>query len=494
MDVERGGVTRASIKRANLLAEKYSEVIIATFVFQQFHNSIINELYDRKILSKNIRVVNFFEHIKPKRKKFKKSKNKYKYSVGEKGFFEFPVKKMKTERSYRYYKNGFYVKYKRFNEDGSLKFIDYMDYDRYRIAREEYDQRGVLVRVRQMDKLENKSRLDRYFDDKGNCYLSVHINSTNGKEGRAALFNDTPREYDKLYDLQQEWLNSLLNEVDFPVVMCELRGLDKFLLGIKHNNAKKIEVIHTNHLEEPFNDIKNIKKSYKTLFEQAKELDKVVFLTDEQKKDVEAVYGANDKFTVIPHACEPDDVKREKSYKKDYDRRLVVTLARYHKDKNLDEAIRAFTYVVEKIPDAKYYIYGNGKLENELKLLIESLGLKNNVFLKKYTTNPRETFEKAVCSILTSRQEAFAMVLTESMAVGTPVISYDIKYGPNDIIENEFNGYLVERGNKKELAEKIIKLMKNEDLREELSINASVVKETFSEEKFKKQWLELVKG
>ena len=493
LDVIRGGVTKASIKRANVLAKEYKEVVIVTIVFQQNHKQIIKELYDKKILSKNIKVINFFEDMKPDKRKPTRSKNKYKHLVKERGFTEFPVEKMVKEPSFRYYKNGLYVKYKRFNEDGTLKFIDYMDVDRRRMSREEFDEHGVLVRIRQMDKLTNKPRLDRYFDNKGFCFLSVHINSKTGKEGRAAIFKKTPLELGSLYEYQIKWLNSLLNNIEYPVVMCELRGLHKMLHEVKHDNIKKVEVIHTNHIEEPFDDIKNIKKSYKQLFEHANDLDKIVFLTNEQKADVEAVYGKHDNFSVIPHAASEDGRKKGKGKKVNYNSMLAVTLARYHEDKRLDEAIKAFKLVVERIPEARYYIYGYGKLKNELGLLIKNLGLENNVYLKNYTSNPKETYSKAACSILTSRQEGFAMVITESMSVGTPVVSYSTKYGPRDIIENEVDGYVVAQGNTELLAEKIIDIMKDTDLRDNLSENALRVNDTFSKAKYRKSWNDLVK-
>jgi len=492
LDVIRGGVTKASIKRANVLAKEHKRVIIVTIVFQQNHKSIIKELYDKKLLAKNIKVINFFEDMKPNKGKLRRLKYKGEYLIKERGFVEFPVEKMIEESSFRYYKEGLYVKYKRFNKDGTLKFIDYMDADRYRLRREEFDKQGILVRIRHMDKLTNRPRLDRYFDNKGFCFLTVHINSQTGKEGRAAIFKKEPIELDNLYEYQGKWLNALLNKIDYPVVTCELRGLHKMLKDVKHDNIKKIEVIHTNHIQKPFDDITNIKKSYRQLFEHANELDNIVFLTNEQKTDVESVYGKHDNFVVIPHAG-GDDKRASEKKKINYDPKLAVTLARYHEDKRLDKAIKAFKLVVEKIPEAKYYIYGYGKLKGKLDLLIKDLELENNVYLKEYTTNSKEVYQKAACSILTSRQEGFAMVITESMSLGTPVISYNTKYGPEDIIENGIDGYIVPHGNTEKLAEEIVKVMKDSDLRNELSKNALRVNERFSEAKYKENWLNLIK-
>src|SRR5699024_5882738 len=134
-----------------------------------------------------------------------------------------------------------------------------------------------------------------------------------------------------------------------------------------------------------------------------------------------------------------------------------------------------------------------GKLKNELGLLIKNLGLENNVYLKNYTSNPKETYSEAACSILTSRQEGFAMVITESMSVGTAVVSYSTKYGPRDIIENEVDGYVVAQGNTELLAEKSIDIMKDTDLRDKVSENALLVNDTFRKVKYRKSCNELAK-
>ncbi|MGX9931893.1 glycosyltransferase [Virgibacillus salarius] len=486
LDIQRGGVTKATIKRANVLANNHKEVIILTFMYQQYYNQIIQQLYEQKILNKKVKVFNFFEELKPKRN-FINNKRKDR-QVEEKNFIHFAVKN-KEEPSYRYYKDGLYMKYKRFNSQGTLKFIDYMDESGKRKRREEFNEKGILVRTRHMDNNSNKPRYDQYFDNKGECFLSVHVNPKTGKEGRVVSFLNNPKEYSSFYDCQLEWLNCVLNKYEYPVVSNELRRFTKLLINVQHKNIKKIEVVHTSHLNKPYNDKNNIKPGSHFLFENAKYLDWVVFLTNEQKQDVVSIYGKHNNFTVIPHSTYIKDENVKGTVQRDS--KLAVTLARYHEDKRLDEAIHAFKLVVEKIPEAKYYIYGYGELKDQLQNLIVELDLENNVYLKPFTSNPQQAYREAACSVLTSRQEGFAMVITESMAVGTPVIAYNIKYGPKDIISNGHNGYLIEEGNRQELSQKIIKIMENQDIRKGLSTNSLDVNETFSEERYRNNWFEL---
>jgi poly(glycerol-phosphate) alpha-glucosyltransferase len=490
LDIVRGGLTKAVFTRANTLAKAFTTVYIFTFSFQQNHKEIINQLYKEGLLDRKVKVLNLFEDLNPNHNK--KRNNSKKTSVKEKGLTEFKDKKQIKSPSYRYYKNGLYVQYKRFDGNGNLVFIDYMDESRHRIRREEFNKNGFLVRTRQMDRMLNTPRLDRYFDNTGKCYLTAWINPKTNKEGRTITFNKIPKEYESLSELSQHWVEDKLKAIKYPVLMTDKRNLDMFSLQIKHKNLKRVAVIHNNHFKKPYDTTAQINESYKPLFENLNQFHGVVFLTDEQKKDVENLYGKQDSFFVIPHPAKQVNNSKGKNFIDEYNPNLAVSLARYQGQKRLDEAIRAFKFVVDKIPEAEYHIFGFGKEKDKLNQLIKDLGLENNVKLKGYTSDSSYTYKTAACSILTSDYEGFGMVLTESLASGTPVVSYDSKYGPSDIIRDGKDGYLVEKGNQKQLAEKIINIMNNKELREKLSKNTIEVNDRFSVDDYANSWIKVL--
>lgn len=74
-----------------------------------------------------------------------------------------------------------------------------------------------------------------------------------------------------------------------------------------------------------------------------------------------------------------------------------------------------------------------------------------------------------------------------------PVISYDIKYGPKEIVINNHNGLLVESGNIELLAKAVDKLIENADKRKNMSIKANTSLNKFDSEVITKQWLDLFK-
>ncbi|MFD1363687.1 glycosyltransferase [Lentibacillus salinarum] len=489
IDIVRGGLTKAMFTRANTLARKFNKVVILTFSFQQNHKEIIEEIYNKGLLNRNIEVHNMFVDLNSHKERHKKSEvNK---SANEKGFIVFKDEKQKTNSSYRYYKNGFYVKYKRFDQQGNVLFIDYMNEGRHRTRREEYNKQGYLVRTRHMDITINKPSIDRYFDNKGKCYATIWIDPKTGKTGRVNVFDKTPKEFKSMESLKKSWVEKKIKKIKTPVIMTDKRDMDKLALKLGHNNLKRVAVVHNNHFKKPFDNTAEIKKNYMTLFDNLNHFDKVVFLTEEQKEDVEHLFGNdNNNLTVIPHPAKhvTHDVRKEV----EYNPYKAVTLARYVEQKRLDEAIEAFKFVVEKIPSAEYYIYGFGKKKDNLQQLIKRLRLQDNVKLKEFALDASAIYKSAACSILTSDYEGFGMVLTESLSAGTPVVTYNSKYGPSDIVRDEVDGFVVPKGNKEELANKIVKIMENKDLRKKLSIKALDVKTRFSLEDYTKRWNELI--
>lgn len=84
------------------------------------------------------------------------------------------------------------------------------------------------------------------------------------------------------------------------------------------------------------------------------------------------------------------------------------------------------------------------------------------------------------------------MVLVEALKAGLPVISFDIKCGPSDVIVDGVNGYLIEPFNIEKMSEKINMLIKNVVKREEFSANAESTLEEFDTEIIIKKWINML--
>ena len=123
------------------------------------------------------------------------------------------------------------------------------------------------------------------------------------------------------------------------------------------------------------------------------------------------------------------------------DRTYYLFAGRLEKQKGLHILIDAFEKVQD--PNKKLIIIGDGSLKEPLYNAVRDKGLDGCIEFKGYTKSIIDFYKKAICTVLTSYYEGFPNVLIESISCGTPVVSFDLPSGPNEIIEEGINGYLV---------------------------------------------------
>lgn len=83
------------------------------------------------------------------------------------------------------------------------------------------------------------------------------------------------------------------------------------------------------------------------------------------------------------------------------------------------------------------------------------------------------------------------MVMLESLTCGIPIVSFNCETGPDEIIINDDCGILVENGNIEKLAEGILRLINDNELRVQKSIIAKKKSEDFSKEVIMQKWINL---
>ena len=84
------------------------------------------------------------------------------------------------------------------------------------------------------------------------------------------------------------------------------------------------------------------------------------------------------------------------------------------------------------------------------------------------------------------------MSIVESLALGTPVISVDCNSGPREIIQNEFNGLLVENHNIKALAKAINRFADDDKLYDFCKSNVAESVKHLSLKNISEQWKNLL--
>lgn len=154
------------------------------------------------------------------------------------------------------------------------------------------------------------------------------------------------------------------------------------------------------------------------------------------------------------------------------DGRTIGAVGRLVPQKGFDLLIDAFALVADRIPDWRLVIWGEGPERTSLEAQCARLGLADRVRLPGVTCRPGEWASETDLFVLSSRFEGWGIVVGEAMAAGLPVISFDCRWGPSEMIEHGRSGLLVPNGDVEALSEAIVKLCKDEARRNALSVEA----------------------
>jgi glycosyltransferase involved in cell wall biosynthesis len=153
----------------------------------------------------------------------------------------------------------------------------------------------------------------------------------------------------------------------------------------------------------------------------------------------------------------------------------VLYLNRIVPYKNVDDLIKAFRVVVSAVPNAKLLLVGcrGTKYEDYLKRLVHELNLSNSVEFYPFVIGEEKKrfFQKSWVHVLPSTKEGWGISVTEAAACGTPTVAYDV-IGLRDSVKHNITGFLVPYKDINALAEKIIDLLSNRELRRKMSTKA----------------------
>ncbi|MFI9033237.1 CDP-glycerol glycerophosphotransferase family protein [Staphylococcus pasteuri] len=474
LDRRHGGLTSSMLNKASMLNEKLNiKPLILTFHLDMKYESIVEETIQRYGLKSKAIFLNINKYFKDKANIEKEVKYTFEPSSDL-------IRREKDDNTIEY-----------FNHDKKVYEVKYSNH----IIREikKYSNGNISEKIKidvdgflfSVDYYENKNLKQQDLYRKDQSVFASRFFKKIKKENeiqKIILFDEEKLEFSS-FDEFKTYFISLFIKDPITYLVVENRNIDKSVLNIKDERVRKIFMTHSIHIR-PGTDI--IRRGNRAVLNNLNEIDALVLLTESQKQDIIKRFGYRNNYFVIPHAIETKDIQNRVTPNK------VVMVSRLHEEKRIDQAIQAFKQVVQQIPDAVFHIYGEGKERENLQSLIDSLGITDNVKLEGYSHNINKSLQSAECTLLTSKYEGFALVIQESIANGTPVIAYDIKYGPSDMIDDGKNGYLVKNGNVDQLAQKLYSyLTKDEQEKNNFSKHALEKAEKFSIDKFVKHWNEL---
>jgi len=151
----------------------------------------------------------------------------------------------------------------------------------------------------------------------------------------------------------------------------------------------------------------------------------------------------------------------------------ILCPGRLHPSKGQEALIRALPAVLREAPGVEVVFAGGGTEREALERLARELGIGETVTFTGAL--PRADLLRAMAEaavvVVPSRDEAFGLVNIEAMAMGTPVVASRVG-GIPEIVRDGVDGLLFEPGNAEELAERLMRLLKDEELRADMGRNA----------------------
>lgn len=197
-------------------------------------------------------------------------------------------------------------------------------------------------------------------------------------------------------------------------------------------------------------------------------------------------YGSAVRIKVIPNVLRT--VKQFDSERK----KTILAFGRLYYVKGFDQLIQAFALVAEQCKDWNVQIVGSGPEAYTLNSMIENCKLKDRILILPESKDVDLHLSTAGIFVMPSRSEGFPNALCEAMAAGLACISFDFVAGPSEIITNNVNGFLVPDGDINAMAQTILKVAQDEDLRLRTGANAQHIVDQLSYENTAKLYEEFI--
>lgn len=344
------------------------------------------------------------------------------------------------------------------------------------------------------------------------CYfpLSDRVKVINFELGFEELWRVSFLKKVFLYLIKQRQYKRLLKtelmRIRPDITISMLRREINFLTDIQ-DGSKKIGELHVNRANyrnfeaNESNILKRLFAKFwmRSLVGKLRRLDQLVVLTDKSKAswpELSNVTVIPDPITILREKETVNSVKFAVAGKRGVGVNRVVTIGRYAYQKGYDLLLQAWAEIsrirdLENGEEWTLDIFGQGDQADYRQLMTE-LGIDTDCcHLNGPIEDVVKVYQDSSIFVLSSRFEGFGMVLVEAMACGLPVVSFDCPAGPDEIITDGVDGLLVPSGDVHALAEKLMVLISDENLRRRLGQQARQTAQRYDMATLADQWTAL---
>jgi glycosyltransferase involved in cell wall biosynthesis len=295
----------------------------------------------------------------------------------------------------------------------------------------------------------------------------------------------------KLKNNHRRKLQEIIDDIQ-PDIIITLGDMDTDIIPKLKTSAKIMWETHFNRYYQIYDALYNNKpllirlikySRYFTAKYYAKKYSLFVVLTQEDRKHWRLANSV-----VMPNFITGNIVTTS-----NLEIKTAVSVGRLEIQKGYDMLIDIWNMVHEKCPDWNLCIYGEGKERIKLENKINTLHLNECVFLKGVARDMEDVYKNASMFLSSSRYEGMPLAVLEAMSAGLPVVSFDYKCGPKDILVNN-SGIIIKAFDKPAFCNAVMDLIKDDVLRKGIGINSKAESLKFKKRTIMEKWINLIEN
>lgn len=454
----KGGMTGSILSKASFLASLGHDVSLVTFRYRADQDEHDASLVNDFNLSTDVKLVNFYSDLAESmdhhtRSNLPTDESKYlsrSVSAAERHFYsetgEFLFVEKKRSESYNYYIREYFNSF-----DQLLQSVILSSSKESKTIKRFFPASNIV-------------ESDSFIAKCGKAYLTIRY-FPNGEireiVDHTLKENEVSIPHASVSSLQESWFRALVSSAPDAILLIDSPHIFPIVRSSLEIVKKSVLTIHSNIYSSPDDPTSKINEEHSVLIRDINKFNTVVVSTAMQAEDLRETFPRQ-RFSHIPQII-VNKQNASGSAGQHHDDKLLMYIGRLEPSKQILELINSIAPLFYENPEYRWEIFGEGSLKERIVARIKELSLESNILVKGRTTNPLDEFSRASISMLPTKFEGFGMTIAESMLCGTPVIAFDCRYGPRDMIQHEKSGWLIKPQDFVQFADILANALRNQE-------------------------------
>ena len=346
--------------------------------------------------------------------------------------------------------------------------------------------KGIIVHVAARDNLAEKNGLQLKFTDE---YYDIPFERSPMNKRNVIAYKN---------------LKKIISQNDYDLIVCNTPvGGIITRLAARNSRKKGTKVVYIAH---GFHFYKGASKKKWAVFYPIEKIfarfcDIVITINEEDfklaknrfKTDVRHIHGIG--VDEKRYHCVSEDDKKSLRNAIDLNNEdfVILCTGELNQNKNQTQLIKAAANLIDKIPNLKILLAGNGPKQRELLSEIEKFGLGDTVKLLGYRTDIENIVPVVDLVVSCSRREGMPLNIIEAMLCKKPIVA-TYNRGHNELIKDGVNGYLVSPDKPEDLAERIHKIYSDSERARSFALSSEQIAQNYTVAYVKKELSDLLLG